>query len=1191
MQRSRRTTVGVLAGWQMYDSATTHSFLNSVLSGIRSAAQDQDCSLLLACGIGLAADPAHRHPAWPVPSPESDFVPVGHWNTEGLIVVNPMLSDARSRYVQDLVAGGYPVVFIGASEGGPAVGIDNEGGIRLAMMHLMAHGHRQIAYIAGRPGDVRGDSEERLRAYQTIARECDLAANPDLIAYGSHTEEGGRLAMQRILASRVSFTAVLASDDGSAFGAIQALESAGLRIPQDVAIVGFDDQPEAVIQEPSLTTIHAPTFERGYRALELLLRHIEGQKGSEIVKVPTRLIIRRSCGCQVTRGSQSLDNALTLSALPDDRAAFKSHLTQVLTESVLSGAQRLNSDEIQGLCQRLAAAFLQDLEQDEPSNFRLTLQEILWRVDAVDDNAHIWQAALAALRSNLAGLSEIHLSQAHIMIDQARMMISESIQQQYMKRIVNQRWAAGQMSLLMARLLAAADEPQVFDMLAQHLPEIGIRHIAVAFFEPNAEDPVAQCTLRPIPSQEGGGIRFPSRQFPPPGLYSGNEPLGLTLLPLRLQEEAVGFVVFDATDLELCGAITLQLGAALHGARLHQEALEGRRLAEEANRLKSRFLSTVSHELRTPLSLIVGLSRMLLQGEKEGKISAPSPYQQDLERVHASAQHLDGLIQDVLDLARYDVGQLKLVCEPLDLAEVLQIPAAVGEQMARDKGLSWQVEIPKTLPRVWGDRTRLRQVILNLITNAVKFTAQGGVALRVETGEGVVNISVSDTGLGIPVEELEWIFDEFRQSERTTARGYGGLGLGLAICKRLVDMHGGQIHVLSSGEEGDGSTFFFTLPAMEHPKSLGAPRSRRIALLLARHPNSSKRLAEHLTRQGFDVETLSIDGGVDWLVHLLSMPPDVVALDQELAAEQGWEILNVLRSNPATRDIPVMFYSLTAEHDGGAMLELDYLTKPMGTAELAQALKRYGLSTAEREGKTILIVDDEPGILEMHARVVQAQSAAYRVSKARDGREALAVIRQEHPDLVLLDLMMPELDGFGVLEAMQKEETIRNIPVIVLTAQTLTEKDMERLNRGVSAVLGKGLFSVEETLAHIEETLLHREKLGSEAQRLVRMAMAYIHEQYAEPISREEIARHVGVNKDHLSRCFHQEVGVTLTVYLNRYRVNQAKALLAERQKTITEVALAVGFSDSSYFSRVFRRETGMSPRAYRRAPARGQSP
>ncbi len=309
-----------------------------------------------------------------------------------------------------------------------------------------------------------------------------------------------------------------------------------------------------------------------------------------------------------------------------------------------------------------------------------------------------------------------------------------------------------------------------------------------------------------------------------PDDWTGN----MLILPLVFQEEQLGLVVFEQKApgdfyTVLQEAISVALKAVLlaeQSTRLYQQAVaaqqvaqEGRRLAEEADRLKSRFLSVVSHELRTPLILLVGLSEMLLRERtNDNRPPLPEPYRQDLARIHVSAQQLDSLVRDVLDLARSQTGQLRLIKTPLDPSQILRPVALIGEQMARAKGLEWEAIIPDGLPKVHGDASRLRQVTLNLVTNAVKFTASGRVTLAVTTDGDSVTISVSDTGLGVPLAEQETIFDEFRQSERTAARGYGGLGIGLAICRELVELHGGQIGVHSSGEEEGGSTFYFTLP-------------------------------------------------------------------------------------------------------------------------------------------------------------------------------------------------------------------------------------------------------------------------------------------------------------------------------------------------------------------------------------------
>lgn len=1192
-----RPTIGVLAGWQlygqMYGRATLRSFPDALLRGIRAAAQDMECNALFACGVGPATMPTATRPAWPILSPETDFVPVGPWNTDGLIVVHPLLSEARTHYIRACIASGHPVVHIGTAEGGPAIGIDNKSGIHQAIAHLAAHGHRRIAFIAGNPSDTAGDSGERLQAYYESIRNLALEDAPGLVVYGLHIIEGGQQAMRQLLESGTSFTAVLASNDESAIGAMRVLRESDIHVPQDIALISFDNQYEASVQFPPLTSVHSPTFERGYRAVELLLGRIDGcRQETEILRVPTQLVVRQSCGCQPDELSTlALDVPLMQDASPAERVAILDRLTQAMAETVLTRVQRMKSDEVHTLCQRLTETFAASLTDNRPTKFLTVLREVLQRVEEAEENTQAWQSALMALRgiALLVGQDFALRQQAETTLRYAWSIVGESAHRQYIRQIVEQNWVADQSGLLNARLLAAASETDVFDILMEHLRDLGIRHAGIALFEPEGDDPVAWSVLQAALKPQVTPTRFPSRQFPPEELVHGNELFSLALLPLATEGIPLGFVALDTTNLELCGIAVWQLTAALRNVRLHREAAEGRRLAEEANRLKSRFLSTVSHELRTPLNLIISLSEILIQAEQTQQSGLPDPYRKDLERILASAHHLDGLIRDVLDLARNEMGQLKLACEPLDLVDVFQHIEAIGEQMVKGKGLTWQAEIPSTLPRVWGDRTRLRQVVLNLISNAVKFTEHGTVALRITTEGDAITVAVSDTGLGIPAEEQQLIFDEFRQSDRTTARGYGGLGLGLAICKRLVELHGGTIGVQSSGKEGAGSTFTFTLPTMKGGLPSQETTTRTLTqgqtvLMLTENPScTDERLQGYLSRQGFAVKILPINENTDWMAQLIASPPAAIVLDSQLASAQGWETMNLLKGNPATCDIPIMLYSLSQEQGSGSVLELDYLAKPIGTEELARALERQGLDGTDAE-KIILIVDDEPAILEMHTRVVQAQFPSYRVLKARDGREALDLIRQEQPNLVLLDLMMPGLDGFSVLEAMQKEETSRRIPVIVLTGRVLTEEDMERLNRGVAAVLNKGLFSAEETLEHIAGALARKRKLGSEAQRLVRKAMAYIHEHYAQPLSREEIAYRVGVSSDYLTRCFRHELGVTPMAYLNRYRVHKAKLLLTTTKKTITEIALATGFSDNNYFSQVFRRETGQSPSAYRRA-------
>jgi len=1080
--RHGRPTIGVLAGWQFYRTATNLSYLAPVFRGISRAAQDLGCNLLLGCGIGPSASPSDPlRPAWSVPMPEVDFVPIGPWNTDGMLIANPLHTQARSDYVQELITNGHPILFIGAGESGPTIVADNSGGITEAMQHLVDHGHKQIAFIAGTLEDMSGDSGDRFTAYQSFLASNGLEQNRLLIAYGRHVYDGGHSAMQQILQSGASFTAVLASNDESALGAMQALDEVGLKVPQDVAIIGFDNRLEGAVHEPGLSSVHVPLFNMGYQALKRMHEHLEGRTElGKTIKVDTRLVTRASCGCGFRNDLPLQKEINTLS-----------QLVQAMLTTVLSQAHSLTDDECRLLCQQLVESFDVSVQQGDDEKFQVTLTDVLQRTAIGDDDAHIWQEAVSLLGTG-AWSGSTSTTLVHEILNDAQFTISTQMQRQYRQYVLHERWTSSRLSLLTDRLIDALDEPQIYEILAKHLPDLDIHTAMLALFEADKSDSIAWSNIHNVIASQSL-IRFHSRGFPPLGLFNEVQPFILTLIPLVAHSGQLGFMVFGSEQLDLYGAIVQQLGGAFNTARLYRQAIEDRQLAEEANRMKSRFLSTISHELRTPLNLIIGLSGILLQENEDGNMLLPDLAQRDVERIQSYAQHLGGLIGDVLDLATSDAGRLRLNNEFVNLSDALRMIAESGRQLASDKGLTWNVTIPESGPWIWGDRTRLKQVALNLVNNAIKFTTSGEVSLKVEANHGTVTVLVHDTGLGISPEEQDTIFSEFNRSERSISLGYKGLGLGLAICKRLVEMHDGTIGVRSTGEEGAGSTFYFTLPTVQP------------------------------------------------------------SLDQ----------VGVLNRN-------------VAEGMGD-------LAKPIELDELSLALDQQELPTEiDEQAFTILVVDDEPNTLDLHTRIVQAHSPSNRVLKALGGREALESLAHEMIDLVLLDLQMSEMDGFGVLEKMRANELWQKIPVIVITGQALTETEMARLNRGVTVILEKGLFSLDETVNHISAALEDKRRLSGEAQRLVRKAMAFIHEHYTDSISRRDIALHISIAEDYLTYCFRQELGTTPMKYLQRYRVNRARQFLKENEKSITEIALLVGFSDSGYFSRIFHRETGMSPEAFR---------
>ena len=1133
--------------------------------------------------------------------------------------------------------------------GVPSILVDSYRGMREVIDHLIeAHHCRRIVFFRG-PVTHRG-AEERYRAYQTSLDEHSIAFSPDLVcppgASWSNVDGIARFLGELSRSSPLPYDAIVGASAGSALDAMTWLHAHGIRVPEDVAVAGFDDFPLHAGVVPSLTTARVAFNEIGRRAVAMLVSQMHGGAVPMEVMIPARLVVRESCGCPSNRILQAslLDHPSVVrprhagegerpetssSAIPLNLGARREAVISELS-AIASSQAEPDVALLSALMPALADGFIADVVQlstGQPavpawrSAFVAALELVLTQAAGRRIPVVCFQDVISLLRKvALETLGErsgsVPPAESWFVVEdllgRARVLVAETVR----RMDVASTLAGSRQIVLLNRvghtLTTVADLDELGRTLTKQLPELGITGCYLALYEDPGESSgwarlhYACCSdeVFPVPQE---GLRFPIKDLLPAEILSrlaSEAPYHLVAEPLFVRDKQFGFLLMTVgpralilenqpDDATVYDALRNYISDALHGILLYEQAQHARQQAEEADRLKSRFLSMVSHELRTPLNLIVSVSEMLLWEE--------GGFQKELARIHASAQHLDGLIRDVLDLASSQVGQLRLVREPLDLHRALGIVTQIGAQMAQDKGLRWVTEIPEMLPRVWGDSTRLRQVALNLVSNAFRFTSGGEVTLRVETAPGWITISVSDTGIGVPPDEQDVIFDEFRQSVRTAQRGYGGLGLGLAISRRLVEMHGGTIGVHSSGKEGDGATFYFVLPTMaltqrvDSPSDVRARENRRRITILSSQAGSAVNLSAYLSDRGYVVEEIPItyarspDDPEHWLNQVLLNLPGAVILDSEPAKEYGWTLMRLLKENPETQNVPLLFYSLLQEDDSGSMLALDYLAKPVSVDDLTQVLDRQGLMWKGAEGDacsvpTVLVVDDEPGIVAAHTWLVQSQLPYARVMQANNGRQALSQMAQTRPDLVLLDLMMPEMDGFEVLVEMHQHPDLCDIPVVVLTAKTLSEDEMDRLTLGVTTVLGKGLFSAEETLEHIEAALRRNNRSTREETReIVRRAIVHIHRHYGEPLTRKDIAQGVSLSARHLDRCFREQMGITPMTYLSRFRLRQARRLLESSPLNISEIAGTVGFSDSGYFSRVFRRDLGMSPSEYRR--------
>ena len=553
----------------------------------------------------------------------------------------------------------------------------------------------------------------------------------------------------------------------------------------------------------------------------------------------------------------------------------------------------------------------------------------------------------------------------------------------------------------------------------------------------------------------------------------------LLVMPLLSRDKLMGALMvwrkapgeFPQHSVDLLQTFAAQSVLAIQNARLFQEIEEKGRQLELTSQHKSQFVASMSHELRTPLNAIIGLTEMMVSNAPRfGTEKAVEP----LRRVHGAGTHLLGLINQVLDLSKIEAGKLELSPETVNLAPLLEDVIGTARQLAEQNKNRLVVESPDNLGTLTVDPMRLRQILLNLLSNACKFTKQGEVKLRVKKvvdGRNWIEIAVADTGIGMTAEQQAKLFEEFTQADSSTARQYGGTGLGLAITRKLARMMGGDVTVTS--EPGKGSVFTLRLPGSadsQASSSTGSDgrRSPTADCILVIDDDATARelIADHLKAEGFSVVTAA--GGVEGLKRAKELRPTAITLDVMMPDLDGWSVLAALRQDPELADIPVIMVSIVDEHRRGIALgAAGYLTKPVDRERLHRLVSRF---RAPVPPTRVLLVEDDAVQRERMRGWLEGPQWAVR--EAENGREALKRIEENKPDVILLDLMMPEMDGFAVVAALQKEAGWRDIPVIVITSLDLDAKDRARLNAGVQSVLVKERFQPADLVERIRR-LVH----------------------------------------------------------------------------------------------------------------------
>ncbi|NJP05174.1 MAG: response regulator [Chloroflexaceae bacterium] len=510
---------------------------------------------------------------------------------------------------------------------------------------------------------------------------------------------------------------------------------------------------------------------------------------------------------------------------------------------------------------------------------------------------------------------------------------------------------------------------------------------------------------------------------------------------------------------------TIQLKQAL------AEAREARAAAEAANNLKSRFIANMSHELRTPLNSIINFTRIVSSGLRGPVTSEQVDY---LNRVHASGEHLLGLINDILDIAKIEAGRMELHKETIVYGEMVRSTLSTAMGLTRDKPIELFHEIAPHIPHIEADHTRVRQILLNLLSNAAKFTDEGSITVRVWQEDQSIITSVSDTGIGIPADQLETIFEEFRQADEGSDRSYQGTGLGLSICQRLVTMHGGRLWVES--EVGVGSTFTFSLPInvvatvttgseVSSLTIIPEQTTAHLIIVIEDDPSAIEIVANYLQPDGYTI--YGVTDSRKALEVIRKAQPIAIILDILMPHRDGWELLVELKEAHDLRHIPVICYTIVDKPALGLSLGASaYLIKPIQKEMLRKTVQ----SLVGHQGH-ILVIDDDPAVRDIVPRYLGKNG--YSVVTAADGKEGMDKIATSKPDLVILDLMMPVMDGFAVLNALDATPEYRTIPVLVLTARDLTSQERQMLTERVQGLLAKSTYTIEQMFDNVRTILRH----------------------------------------------------------------------------------------------------------------------
>jgi signal transduction histidine kinase/DNA-binding response OmpR family regulator len=549
-------------------------------------------------------------------------------------------------------------------------------------------------------------------------------------------------------------------------------------------------------------------------------------------------------------------------------------------------------------------------------------------------------------------------------------------------------------------------------------------------------------------------------------------------IPLKIGGHIIGALdlhstsinAFSENELTVLQILTDQISVAIENARAFSISQKAVQEMRELDRVKSQFLANMSHELRTPLNSVIGFSRVILKGI-DGPINKVQ--EQDITSIYNSGMNLLNMINEILDLSKIEAGKMELQLEDVSISEVIAKAISTATGLIKDKPIELIQKIPNDLPSVKADEIKLGQIVLNLLSNAIKFTERGSITIEVEISKDEnlnpeLRVLVSDSGVGIALADQSKLFQRFSQVDDSPTRKTGGTGLGLSISRSLIELHGGKIGLLTS-QPGKGSTFYFTLPVIGYRKGLDLNdlgHGENVILSIDDDPQVIGLYERYLKNYGFEVVALTNPAKA--VEKAIELKPFAITLDIMMPQVDGWQVLHELKQDERTRDIPILVCSILEEEDKGYNLGAsEYLVKPFLQDDLINAIHRIN-----REGQAmeVLIIDDDVNDLKFVKKMVETEPRIHPIL-AQGGKVALDILKNMTPDLIVLDLFMPDMNGFEILDKFKSDERLAKIPVIVLTGADLTSEQKAQLAESSQSLATHGLIKESDILKNLEEAL------------------------------------------------------------------------------------------------------------------------